>query len=93
MLAFGCQQFGSQHRPGTKDSPQESQTISKRLASTKKKVTEICQKVLCGIHAAKIIQFVVRASLRKFFNDKVDDVIRGDRRPRKNDKASTHDYP
>ena len=32
--------------------------LSKRLASTNKKVTEVCQKVLCGIHAAKIIQLV-----------------------------------
>ncbi|MHC4144799.1 MAG: hypothetical protein ACYSUD_08470, partial [Planctomycetota bacterium] len=40
--------------------PQESQTIAKRLASTNKKVTEVCQKVLCGIHAAKIIQSEVR---------------------------------
>ena len=92
-MAFGRQQFGSQHRPGTKDSPQEGQTISKRLAIAIKKVTEVCQKIPCGIHAAKIIQFVVRASLRKFFNEKVDDIVRGDRRPRKNDKASTHDYP
>jgi hypothetical protein len=57
-LPFDCQQFGSQYRPGTKYSPQESQTISKRLASTNKKVTEVCQKVLCSIHAAKIIQLV-----------------------------------
>ncbi|MCH7559036.1 MAG: hypothetical protein IIB56_16510 [Planctomycetes bacterium] len=57
-LAFDCQQFGSQYCPGTKDSPQESQTISKRLASTNNKVTEVCQKVLCGIHAANIIQLV-----------------------------------
>ena len=41
--------------------PQESQTISKRLASTNKKVTEVCQKVLCGIHTAKIIQLVARS--------------------------------
>jgi len=59
--AFDCQQFGSQYRSGTKDSPQESQTLSKRLASTNKKVTEVCQKVLCGIHAAKIIQLVARS--------------------------------
>jgi hypothetical protein len=58
---FDCQQFGSQYSSGTKDSPQESQTISKRLASTNKKVTEVCQKVLCGIHAAKIIQLVARS--------------------------------
>ena len=49
------------YRPGTKDSPQESQTLSKRLASTNKKVTEVFQKVLCDIHAAKIIQLVARS--------------------------------
>ena len=30
-------------------------------ASTNKKVTEVCQKVLCGIYAAKIIQLVARS--------------------------------
>jgi hypothetical protein len=50
---FDCQQFGSQYSSGTKDSPQER--------STNKKVTEVCQKVLCGIHAAKIIQLVARS--------------------------------
>ena len=60
-LALDCQQFGSQYRSGTKDSPQKSQTISKRLTSTNKKVAEVCQKVLCGIHAAKIIQLVARS--------------------------------
>jgi len=59
-LALHCEQLGGQHCPGTKDSPQESQTISKRLASTNKKVTKVCQKVLCGIHAAKIVQLVAR---------------------------------
>jgi hypothetical protein len=79
VLASACYQdrvFRGDNRPGTKDSPQESQTISKRLASTNKKVTEVCQKVLCGIHAAKIIQ----SSLRKLFNDNVDEVIQVDRK-------------
>jgi len=39
------QQFGSQYRPGTKDSPQESQSILERFTSANKKIAEVCQKV------------------------------------------------
>lgn len=34
---------------------QEVSVLSKRLTSTNKNITEVCQKVLCDIHAAKII--------------------------------------
>jgi len=44
-LALQCQQFGSQYRPGTKDSPQESQSILERFTSANKKIAEVCQKV------------------------------------------------
>jgi hypothetical protein len=54
--ALQCQQFGSQYRPGKKDSPQESQSILERFTSANKKIAEVYQKVSYGIHPAKIIQ-------------------------------------
>ncbi len=38
---------------------QENQGIPEQFASTNKKIAEVYQKVLYGIHAAKIIQLVV----------------------------------
>ena len=53
-------QPGSQHCLGREEGQQENQGIPEQFASTNKKVAEVYQKVLYGIHAAKIIQLVAR---------------------------------
>jgi hypothetical protein len=57
-LALHCQQLGSQYCLGAEDGPQENQGIPEQFASTNKKIAEVYQKVLYGIHAAKIVQLV-----------------------------------
>jgi hypothetical protein len=57
-LALHCQQPGSQHCLGREEGQQENQGIPEQFASTNKKIAEVYQKVLYGIHAAKIIQLV-----------------------------------
>jgi len=57
--ALHCQQPGSQHCLGREEGQQENQGIPEQFASTNNKIVEVYQKVLFGIHAAKIIQLAV----------------------------------
>jgi hypothetical protein len=54
----------SQHCLGAEDGPQEKQGISGQLASAARHMTEVCQKVLCGIHPARIIESATSSKFR-----------------------------
>jgi len=58
MLVLRCQQPASRHCLGREEGQQRNQVMPEQFASTNKKVAELYQKVLYGIHAAKIIELV-----------------------------------
>jgi len=57
-LTFDCQQPGSLHCSGTKDRPQESQSISQQFTGRTEDVMKIIEKVTYSIHDTKIVQLL-----------------------------------